>query len=223
MVTPPSPPPAWVADHTRVVAPPLVPELRLHTATEVTSLWQATEDRLDRAGLPPPFWAFPWAGGQALARFVLDHPDWVRGRRVIDLASGNGMVAIACARAGAAHVTANDVDPLAAAAQQANAVLNGVAVTIETADRIGDRLTRIDLLVAGDLFYERALAERLWPWLQGVAKGGLPVLVGDPGRTYLPKTGLTALARYAVPVPLDLEDREVLDTTVWRVGTDRRG
>lgn len=215
--------PAFLAEHTEVIAPPLVPELRLHTATDITPLWQATEDQLDRTGLAPPFWAFPWAGGQALARFILDHPDWVRGLRVVDLASGNGMVAIACARAGAAHVIANDVDPLAATAQQANAALNAVAIAIETADRIGERLGSVDLLVVGDLFYERALAERLWVWLQGLAVQGLPILIGDPGRTYLPKTGLTALARYAVPVPLALEDREVLDTIVWWVGNDDLG
>lgn len=207
----------FIRAHTVVASPPLVQEMKLFTATEITPLWLATEAALDAGDIPPPFWAFPWAGGQALARFVLDHPVWVAGKRVFDFASGNGMVAIAAALAGARTVIANDIDPIAVSAQQANAALNGVDVTSDTADRIGTRLTATDLLVVGDVFYERALTDRLWPWLCGVAASGTPVLIGDPGRPYLETAGMTRLATYAVPVPKELEDRTLMDASVWQV------
>jgi predicted nicotinamide N-methyase len=206
----------FVRANTILAAPPLVPELRLHLASEITSLWQATEATLAQNHLPPPYWAFAWAGGQALARHLLDHPDLVRGRSVLDIGAGSGLVAIAAARAGAAAVTASDRDPFAAAAIEANAAANGVAVAVETADIIGTA-PAFDIVLAGDMYYERPLAERLVEWLGRCADAGALVLLGDPGRTYLPKTGLEAVATYRVETPLELEDRTERETTVWRL------
>lgn len=206
----------FVQAQTRPKPPPLVPELRLYEADAVTPLWEATEASLAREGLPPPFWAFPWAGGQALARHVLDHPDLVAGRRVLDLAAGGGIAGLAAARAGAAAVTLNDIDPFAEAAQRLNAALNGLVVRCDRGDRIGDALTDVDVVLAGDICYERALSARLAAWLHGFARGGTLVLMGDPDRTYRPRDGVTALETYDVPVPMDLEDRTVRRTTVWR-------
>jgi predicted nicotinamide N-methyase len=193
-------------------APPLVPELELHLATEVTPLWEATEAELQRLGLPPPYWAFAWPGGQALARYILDHPALVAGRRVLDFGAGSGLVAIAAARAGA-HAVAAEIDAFAAAAIRLNAARNGVEVEIESADVIGAPCAW-DVVLAGDMCYERPLAERLGAWLRR-----LPalVLLGDPGRSYFTAEGLEELARYAVPTSRDLEDRDERSTGVWRV------
>ncbi len=207
---------AFVRANTVLAAPPLVPELTLHLASDVTALWQATEATLATAGLPPPYWAFAWAGGQALARHVLDHPALVRGKAVLDVGAGSGLVALAAARAGARAATAAETDPFAAAAIALNAAANGLAVTIETADVIGTPC-RFDVLLAGDMCYERPLADRLVPWLRACAKDGALVLLGDPGRAYLPQEGLEKLARYVVPTPLELEDRTSRETTVWRL------
>jgi predicted nicotinamide N-methyase len=206
----------FVRTNTVLAAPPLVPELKLHLATEITSLWQATEASLAQSHLPPPYWAFAWAGGQALARHLLDHPDLARGLSVLDVGAGSGLVAIAAAKAGAASVTASDPDPFAAAAIEANAAANGVSVAVETADIIGAAPT-FDVVLAGDMCYERPLAERLVEWLGRCADAGALVLLGDPGRAYLPKTGLEALATYQVETPLELEDRTMRETTVWRL------
>lgn len=206
----------FVRANTGLTAPPLVPEIRLHLATEITPLWQATEAALEREGLPPPYWAFAWAGGQALARHVLDHPELVRGRSVMDVGAGSGLLAIAAARGGARGATAADIDPFAAAAIALNAAANGVAVTVETADVIGTA-DAAEVLLVGDMCYERPLAERLVAWLRRCAAEGALVLLGDPGRAYLPKTGLEELARYTVPTPLELEDRASRETVVWRV------
>ena len=208
-------PAAFVRANTVLAAPPLVPEIRLHLATEVTPLWQATEAVLDRTGLPPPYWAFAWAGGQAVARYVLDHPATVRGRSVLDVGAGSGLIAIAAAMAGAAGVTAADIDPFAATAIALNAAANGVAIRVETDDVIGGG--GADVLLLGDMCYERPLAERLTGWVRRCAAQGALVLLGDPGRAYLPPSGLEERARYTVATPLDLEDRESRVAVVWQL------
>jgi predicted nicotinamide N-methyase len=205
----------FVRANTAIVSPPLTPEIRLHLATAVTPLWQATEATLRAGQLPPPYWAFAWAGGQALARHVLDRPALVAGRRVLDIGAGSGLVAIAAAKVGA-RATAADPDRFAAAALALNAALNAVEIAIEMSDVLASD-EAWDAVLAGDMCYERPLAERLLPWLAARARGGALVLLGDPGRAYLPASGLEALARYWVPTPLELEDREARETTVWRL------
>lgn len=205
-------PEEFVRANTALGAPPLVPEIALHLATEVTPLWEATEAELQRLGLPPPYWAFAWPGGQALARYVLDHPKVVEGRRVLDFGAGSGLVAIAAASAGARAVAA-EIDSFAAAAIRLNAAANGVEVAIETADVIGT-VCAWDVILCGDMCYERPLAERLTRWLRGVPS---LVLLGDPGRSYVPRDGLEPLARYVVPTSRDLEDRDSRETGVWRL------
>lgn len=208
---------AFIRANTAVASPPLVPEIRLHLAAEVTPLWQATEKSLARNQLPPPYWAFAWAGGQALARHLLDRPDLVAGRSVLDFGAGSGLVAVASARAGAASVIAAEIDPFAAAAIALNAGLNGVMVGIETTDMVGRFPLPSAVVLVGDMCYERPLAERLTLWLRRLAGEGLLVLLGDPGRAYLPKEGLLPLARYKVPTSLELEDREVREGVVWQL------
>ena len=210
-----SDPAAFVRANTLLAAPPLVPEITLHLATEVTPLWQATEAVLEQQQLPPPYWAFAWAGGQALARHILDHHAIVAGRKILDIGAGSGLVAIAAAKAGAA-ATAAEPDPFACAAIALNAVANDVVVKIERADLIGTARTW-DVVLAGDMCYERPLAERLIPWLRRLAGEGALVLLGDPGRAYLPGSGLEELARYTVPTSLELEDRLSRETVVWRL------
>jgi len=193
-----------------------VPEIRLHLTSEITPLWHATEESLKRDQLPPPYWAFAWAGGQALARHILDHPDLVRGRTVLDFGAGSGVVAIAAAMAGA-QVTAAEIDPFALAAIALNAALNEVAIAIERSDVIGREPAPWQTVLAGDMCYERPLAERLTEWLRSLATRGVAVLLGDPGRAYLPSDGLEALARYDVPTPLELEDRTIREGIVWQL------
>ncbi|MDE2164979.1 MAG: methyltransferase [Alphaproteobacteria bacterium] len=205
----------FVCANTVIASPPLTPEIRLHLATAVTPLWQATEAALHQTQLPPPYWAFAWAGGQAVARHVLDHPALVASHRVLDFGAGSGVIAIAAAKAGA-HVTAAEPDRFAVAALTLNAALNGVEIEIETADLLTGA-GAWDAVLAGDMCYERPLAERLVPWLAARAREGALVLLGDPGRAYLPTRGLQALARHWVPTPLELEDREARETTVWRL------
>ncbi|MDE1149574.1 MAG: 50S ribosomal protein L11 methyltransferase [Azospirillaceae bacterium] len=217
MRPPPQDRATFIRANTAPEAPALVPELTLLTATEITPLWQATEDTLAAKDLPPPFWAFPWAGGQAVARHVLDHPGLVRGRRVLDFAAGGGLIAIAAAKAGAVQVSAVEIDAYAIAAIGLNAALNGVTVTAEERDIVGQALPDIDVVLVGDVCYERPMAERVIAWLRALAGQGILVLMGDPGRTYLPKAGLTALATYRVPTTLELEDHTHRDTVVWRV------
>ncbi|WP_199443453.1 class I SAM-dependent methyltransferase [Umezawaea beigongshangensis] len=207
---------AFVRAHTAVRAVPLVPEVRLHTGGEVVDLWESTERNAGGAGeeLPPPFWAFPWAGGQALARHVLDHPGLVAGRRVFDLASGSGLVAVAAALAGAAEVVANDVDPLAVVAVALNAEVNGVSIVVEPGDVL-DTDPEADVVLAGDVFYDRWMAARVLPFLRRAAVRGALVLVGDPQRAHLPREGLRRVAEHVVPVPATLESAETRTTTVW--------
>ncbi len=212
----PADPTAFVRANTVVAAPPLVPEIRLHLTSEITPLWHATEASLAQAQLPPPYWAFAWAGGQALARHILDHSELVRGRAVLDFGSGSGLVAIAAAKSGA-RVTAAEIDPFAAAAIALNAALTGVEIAIERRDVIGREPAPWEIVLAGDMCYERPLAERLTTWLRVLAARGVTVLLGDPGRAYLPAEGLEALARYDVPTPLELEDRTTREGVVWRL------
>ncbi len=208
---------AFIRAHAAVARPPLVPEIALYQATEITPLWQAAEDWLEREGLDPPFWAFAWAGGQALARYLLDSPDTVAGRAVLDFAAGSGLVGIAAALAGAARVEAVDVDACAGAAMSLNARLNGVQIEPRVADLVGTSSRGWDVVLAGDVCYERPMAERVGPWLRSLAAGGALVLLGDPGRAYLPESGLTQLARYAVETTREIEDTDVRNARVWRV------
>ena len=200
-------PAGFVRANTVIAAPPLVPEIRLHLATEVTPLWQATEEALARSGTPPPFWAFAWAGGQALARYLLDHPEVVAGRHVLDFGSGSGLVAIAAAKAGAQHVLAAEIDPFAAAAIAANAALNEVAVAVATGDLIDTLDPSWGVVTAGDVCYEQPMAGRVTIWLRRLAAEKKLVLLGDPGRAYRPTASLCERARYRVPTSRELEDQ----------------
>lgn len=207
---------AFIRAHTRLLPVPHAPEIALHVAEEATELWQKTEDELAVIGLPPPFWAFAWAGGQALARYLLDNPQIVAGRRMLDFASGSGLVAIAAAKAGAGPVDACDIDAFAATAIAINSAANGVVVTPRCDDLIG-RDEGWDVICAGDVCYEREMAERVIAWLDGLSARGATVLIGDPGRSYLPRERLEALATYEVPVTRALEDAEIKRSSVWRL------
>ncbi|HEY7991046.1 MAG TPA: 50S ribosomal protein L11 methyltransferase [Stellaceae bacterium] len=210
-------PAAFIRANTETASPPLVPEIRLHLASEVTPLWQMTERELDRHNLPPPYWAFAWPGGQALARYLLDHPDTVRGRRVWDIGAGGGLASIAALKAGAASATAFEIDPFALAAIALNGALNGVAPLAEAREVLAEPFAgEADLILIGDMCYERPLAERLVAWLQ-TAAGRAEILLADPGRAYLPKTGLELVISYAVPTSLDLEDRAIRTTAIYRL------
>jgi predicted nicotinamide N-methyase len=206
---------AFIRAHTRVLPVPHAPEISLHLADEATALWQKTEDELGAIGLPPPFWAFAWAGGQALARYVIDHPETVAGRRVLDFASGSGLVGVAAAKAGAREVEANDIDDFALAAIAINAAHNGVAVTVVGGDIVG-RDDGWEVVLAGDISYQKDMAERVTDWLARLAARGAFVLIGDPGRAYLARDRLVAVAEYSVAVMRALEDADVKRTSVWR-------
>jgi predicted nicotinamide N-methyase len=207
----------FIAANTALLPVPLVPEIRLHLAHEAVPMWQKTEEELGEIGLPPPFWAFAWAGGQALARYVLDNPDTVRGRHVLDLASGSGLVAIAAAKAGAASVLAADIDGFALAAISLNATVNAVAVSITGANLLATPPPAFDTVLVGDLFYERDLAASVLAWLDAAQSQGSLVLIGDPGRSYLPKHRLASIAEYSVPQTRELEESETKRSAVWRL------
>jgi len=204
----------FVRANTAIGHAPLVPEIALHLASEVTPLWHATEASMAKMQLPPPYWAFAWPGGQALARHLLDHPALVAGKTVLDIGAGSGLTAIAAMKAGAARVTAAEIDVFAVAAIGLNAALNDVAIEVESADIIGSANRNWDVILVGDMCYERPLAERLLAWLATLAARGAMVLMGDPGRAYLPPTGLAEIARYSVPTSLDLEDRTIRETRI---------
>jgi len=210
-------PAEFVQRNTAIAAPPLVPEIRLYLATEVTPIWHATEQSLVRDALPPPYWAFAWAGGQALARYLLDHPETVAGREVLDIGSGSGIVAIAAAKAGASRVVAAEIDSFAAAAITLNAPLNGVMITIETRDLLDRAAAGWGVALAGDICYEEPMSSRALALLRRIAARGRLALLGDPGRAYLPKSGLTELARYTVPTSRELEAKEISEGVVWQV------
>ncbi|SFK70708.1 class I SAM-dependent methyltransferase [Methylorubrum salsuginis] len=217
-MTPARDPLGFIRSHTRLRPVPHAPEIALHVADEATALWQKTEEELEEIGLPPPFWAFAWAGGQALARYILDNPETVAGRTVIDFASGSGLVAIAAAKAGAARVLASDLDAFALHAIPLNAAANGVADRIATtgANLIGGEAAMdAGCVLAADVFYERDLGRTVGDWLAGLHAAGRTVLIGDPGRAYLPKARLVPLATYEVPVTRDLEDAEIKKSCVW--------
>ena len=209
-------PTAFILAQTAIAAPPLVPEVKLHLATEITPIWEATEASLAAMNLPPPYWAFAWAGGQALTRFLIDHPDWVQGKRVLDFAAGSGLSAIGAAKAGAALTQAAEIDDFAIAAIALNARANNVVIDLVREDLIGAE-PRWDVVLAGDVCYERPMAEKVIAWFRALAGRGVAVLMGDPGRAYLPQSGLLELARYWVPTSLELEDRTERETIVWRL------
>ncbi|MCA0452096.1 MAG: 50S ribosomal protein L11 methyltransferase [Proteobacteria bacterium] len=207
----------FIRAQTRLEHPSLIPELVLHLASRATELWEATEATLERTGLPPPYWAFAWPGGQALARLTLDRPEIVAGKRVLDFAAGSGVAALAAAKAGATKVTACEIDAFACSAMALNADANGVTLDILNADVLAKPASGWEVIFAGDVFYEKPMADKVWPWLKAAATAGAHVLVADPGRAYLPATGLAEIARYTVPTSLDLEDRLVRKTRVLEV------
>jgi len=206
---------AFIRENTRLLRPPLAPWMQLHLADEAVELWQKTEDDLGEIGLPPPFWAFAWAGGQALARYIAETPELVAGRSVLDFASGSGIVAIAAARAGAARVEACEIDEFALAAIALNAEANGVRIEARAADLVGlDE--GWDVVLAGDVSYQRDMAEAVTGWLQRLAARGADVRIGDPGRAYLARERLEEIAHYSVPVTRALEDSEIKRAGVYR-------
>ena len=205
----------FIRAHTTVARAALVPEVALHLATEITPIWQASEDWLQERNIEPPFWAFAWPGGQALARAVLDAPERIAGRRVLDFAAGCGVAAIAAAQRGAASVEAAEIDPLAAAALRLNAALNDVSITVIDSDVVGAPC-RWDVILAGDVCYEAPMTAHILPWLRGMA-GQCEVWVADPGRAYLPGQGLEPVATHTVPTSLELEDRTLREVTIYRL------
>jgi predicted nicotinamide N-methyase len=205
----------FIRAQTAPIAAPIVPEISLYLANEVTPLWHLTEERLKgNDPLPPPYWAFAWPGGQGLARYVLDHPEIVRGKRVMDFAAGCGIAAIAAAKAGAKIAMADDIDLLAQTAIGLNAERNGVDVEIHRVTDMEKPFTGADLILAGDVFYQEAMSAVLLRWFYLCLAKGVRVLIADPGRAYVPKEGLKELGRYDVPVSRDLEDRDVRTVSV---------
>jgi predicted nicotinamide N-methyase len=209
---------AFILANTTPLPVPHCPTITLHLAHEALALWQLTEAELEAQGLPLPFWAFAWAGGQGLARYVLDHPACVAGKHVLDMASGSGLVGIAAKLAGAARVMCGDIDPFAMQAVALNATLNHVQVDATLTDLIGSNVD-FDVILVGDLFYEREIAVPLFVWLQSLRAKGALILIGDPGRSYLPKKGLIAVGDYQIAVSRSLEDAEVKHTRVWTLET----
>lgn len=210
-------PRAFILANTRLQSPPHTPELRLHLADEITPIWRMTEEALQAIGVPPPFWAFAWAGGQAIARWVLDHPDEVKGRRVLDFACGGGLVGIAAALGGGV-VEAIDIDPICEAAVALNAEVNGVDIAFRCEDILDQPPPRVDMILAGDISYEKPTALKVRAWLADAHAAGVRVLMGDPGRSYFDRQGLVRLADYQVPTTRELEDQEVKQTGVWTFG-----
>ncbi|MBX3477333.1 MAG: methyltransferase [Brevundimonas sp.] len=208
-------PAAFIVANTRLQPVPHAPEISLWLADEVTPIWRLTEEELGRMGLPPPFWAFAWAGGQALARWLLDNPDEVRGKTVVDFAAGSGLVGIAAMKAGAARVLCADIDPFCGAAVSLNTAANGVAADFTPRDLLEAPPPPVDVICAGDVCYERPMADRVLDWLAQARAAGTRVLIGDPGRTYFPREGLTFLAEYRVPTTRELEDQEIKRSAVW--------
>ena len=212
-------PAEFVRAHTRRVRPALVPEVELLVAADIVALWEAMATEHGRTSTDPPFWAAAWPGGQALARYVLDHPELVAGRRVLDLGAGSGLVAVAAVRAGAAAVLASDVDPFARTAITVNAELNGTPGITPVGDVLGDEPPEVGVILAGDVCYDREMTDRVLPFLDAARARGADVLIGDPGRIYLPEDRLTALEGYDVPdtEPSPSHPTQVRRTTVWRL------
>jgi predicted nicotinamide N-methyase len=210
-----SDPTAFIRDNTRLQSPPHVPELVLYLADEITPIWRLTEEELGEIGLPPPFWAFAWAGGQGIARYILDNPNEVEGKRVIDFASGSGLCGIAAMKAGAASVLCADIDAFCGAACALNAKVNGVEVQYTGHDLLDAPAPGCDVILAGDICYEKPMAAKVLAWLVAAHKAGVRVLIGDPDRSYFPKEGLENLARYEVETTRELEDMALKKTGVW--------
>ena len=206
---------AFIRANTRLLTPPLVPEIKLHLAEEAIPIWQKTEAELGDINVPPPFWAFAWAGGQALARYLLDNPDVCQGKRVLDLGAGSWLTAIAAMLSGAQSVLAADIDSLALAACEANAMANGTAIDVTSADLLSAPAPPFDVVLVGDLFYEKTLADRVSIFIEGAKTTGATVLIGDPQRSYFPRGRFKLLAEYQVPVTRELEDSEIKKTAVW--------
>ena len=209
--------PQFIRANTKLLPVPLVPEIRLYLAEELLPIWRKTEEELGEMNVPPPYWAFAWAGGQALARYLLDNPEPVARAHVLDLGSGSGLTAIAAMRAGAARVLASDIDALALAAIDLNAAANAVAVEATREDLLAGAPGRFDVVLVGDLFYERMLAERVLAFIEVASANGAKILVGDPRRSYFPRDRFRQVAEYAVPVTRELEDAEIKRTAVWRL------
>jgi len=210
-------PEGFIRANTALLTPPLVPELRLHLATESLPIWQKTEEELGEMNVPPPYWAFAWAGGQALARYILDNPTVVAGKRVLDLGAGSGLTTLAPMLAGAASAVAADIDALALVATRLNAEANGLVVTTTAEDLLGGAPGPFDVVLVGDLFYERQLADGVLTFIGRARAAGLQVLIGDPQRNYFPRDRFTRVAEYRVPVTRELEDAEIKKTAVWQV------
>ncbi len=208
-------PEAFILANTRLQTVSHTPEISLYLADEITPIWRLTEEELGEMGLPPPFWAFAWAGGQALARWLLDNPRECSGKSVVDLATGSGLVGIAAALKGATSVLAADIDPFCEAAVKVNATANSVALDFTDTNLLQSPPPLVDLICAGDVFYDRDMAMAVLSWLTAARANGTRVLVGDPGRNHFPKTGLTFLAEYTVPTTRELEDNEVKRSRVW--------
>jgi predicted nicotinamide N-methyase len=205
---------AFIRQHTELLSPPLVPELKLHLAHEAIPIWQKTEEELGELGLPPPFWAFAWAGGQALARYILDNPKIVKNKTVLDLASGSGLVALAAVKAGAKAVLAADIDAFSIAAIEVNAEVNDCVIQTTSEDLLAGPAAQFDVILVGDMFYEKTTAARCLAFLK---TSQAQILIGDPSRSYLPQDQLEKIATYSVPVSRDLEDAEIKQTSVWRL------
>lgn len=208
-------PAAFIRANTRLQPVPHAPEISLWLADEVTPIWRLTEEELGELGLPPPFWAFAWAGGQALSRYLLDHPHEVAGKRVLDFAAGSGLVGVAAMHAGAASVLCADIDPFCEAAVAANAQANGVDLAFTGQNLLDAPPPPVDVICAGDICYEKPMTEAVLAWLSQARASGTRVLIGDPGRTYFPRTGLDFLAEYRVPTTRELEDQEIKRASVW--------
>lgn len=211
--------PHFIRENTRVLSPPLVPEIKLHLAEESLPIWRRTEEELGEMNVPPPYWAFAWAGGQALARYLLDNPQLVAGRHVLDLGAGAGLGSIAAMMAGAASALAADIDRVALEATHLNADINGVAVQTTSDDLLVQTPdAKFGIVLVGDLFYERALADAVVGFIEKAVAAGSIILIGDPQRSYFPKGRFTEAAQYTVPVTRELEDAEIKRTSVWRLG-----
>jgi predicted nicotinamide N-methyase len=215
----PADPEGFIRANTALETPAMVPEFKLWLASEYVPIWQATEAWLEEQNIDPPYWAFCWPGGQAIARYLLDNPEQVRGKHVIDLAAGSGVSSMAAARAGAASVIANDIDALSLVAAQVNGKANGLSFGISVEDWLAgpDGAPAADVVIAGDVCYERDMSARALAWLRSHARQGRLVLLGDPGRNYFSAQGLSELARYEIPTSLQLENRGMRETVVWQV------
>lgn len=209
---------AFICANTRLLSPPLVPEIKLHLAAESLPIWQKTEDELGQMNVPPPYWAFAWAGGQAAARWLLDNPNLVAGRSVLDIGAGSGLTALAARRAGAASVLAADIDAIAIEAVVLNAAANALDVATTTEDLLAAPPGRFDVIIVGDMFYERDLADGVLRFIEAAAPSGSVILIGDPQRSYFPRDRFLKVVEYAVPVTRELEDSEIKRTAVWRLG-----